>query len=134
MTAMRLAIFATPKLLGDMRPAPGALDGDVFRARLAQVREDVAVPARELKGILDHAAVEEVLHGENLNAGIDLPVGRAIGWRFSRVAHHCRRRRSEREQHSALCTFALDGAYQVANAPGGEIPSLDGHDDFATAI
>src|SRR6185436_4390617 len=31
---MRLAIVATPAFLPDLRPAPGALDGDVIRSRL----------------------------------------------------------------------------------------------------
>ena len=33
---MRSAIVATPALLSDSRPAPGALDGDLIRARLPQ--------------------------------------------------------------------------------------------------
>ena len=33
---MRCAIIATPALLPDSRPAPGALDGDLLRTRLPQ--------------------------------------------------------------------------------------------------
>lgn len=49
---MRLAIVATPAPLPDMRPAPGALDGDLMRARLPLADTGFAVvdldPTRDL--------------------------------------------------------------------------------------
>ncbi len=54
---MRCAIIATPALLSDLRPAPGALDGDLLRARLPLPDTDFTVfdldPARDLAEQID---------------------------------------------------------------------------------
>jgi tetratricopeptide (TPR) repeat protein len=54
---MRCAIIATPALLPDLRPAPGALDGDLLRTRLPQPDTGFTVvdldPGRDLAEQLD---------------------------------------------------------------------------------
>ena len=56
---MRLAIVATPSLRGDQRPAPGALDGDVVRARLSG--PDTAFEVVDLNPEIDLAEQLDVL-------------------------------------------------------------------------
>ncbi|MEJ7728920.1 MAG: hypothetical protein WKG00_06880 [Polyangiaceae bacterium] len=50
---MRLALIATPALLHDLRPAPGALDGDLLRVRLP--RDDAAFRVVDIDPAVDVA-------------------------------------------------------------------------------
>ncbi|EYF07360.1 hypothetical protein [Chondromyces apiculatus] len=64
---MRLALVATPALLSDQRAAPGALDGDLIRARLPL--EDTGFrtidldPSRDLAEQLDQLLAEHTARG-----------------------------------------------------------------------
>ena len=51
---MRLALIATPALLPDLRPAPGALDGDLLRLRLPS-RDDTDFTLLDLDPAVDVA-------------------------------------------------------------------------------
>ncbi|NUQ78215.1 MAG: hypothetical protein HUU21_32190 [Polyangiaceae bacterium] len=59
---MRCAIIATPALLPDLRPAPGALDGDLLRTRLPQ--PDTAFTVVDLDPGSDLAEQLEILFDE----------------------------------------------------------------------
>jgi len=65
---MRLAIVATPSPLSDMRAPPGALDGDVLRARLSL--PDTAFQVVDIDPTIDLAEqLDALLAGRRLGAG-----------------------------------------------------------------
>jgi tetratricopeptide (TPR) repeat protein len=65
---MRLAVVATPAALPDLRPAPGALDGDVIRSRLPL--PDTAFRVVDLNPSVDLAEQLDVLFEQsNLDPG-----------------------------------------------------------------
>ena len=88
------------------------------------------VASRRWRRILGLLAVENLLDGEDLQAGIGAAVGGFVEAGFGGFAEHGFGGFFEAEEDADLGFFALEDADEVADLGDGDAAGLDGKDDL----